>query len=115
MKRDCGWLPSSPFGWALGFSSTVLLFASVHVAGTPSSRTVRTVEPRITTVAVRPVAYPATPFVSETVCFEALQTERRHGGIMQSRELRVSHYYCERLAAKDSIEMVSAQTMPRLR
>jgi hypothetical protein len=102
-------------GWALGFSSTVLLFASVHVVGAPSSPTITTVEPKITTVAVRPVAYPASPFVSGTVCFEALQTEHGHRGTERSRELRVGHYYCGRLAAKDSIEIVSTQTTPRLR
>jgi hypothetical protein len=61
------------------------------------------------------VAYPASPFVSGTVCFEALQTEHGHRGTERSREFGVGHYYCGPLAAKDSIEIVSTQTTPRLR
>jgi hypothetical protein len=115
MKQDGRWLPRSPLGWALGFSGTVLLFASVHGGERPTPLTITTVEPKITTVTVRPVVIASSPFVSETVCLEALRTERGHMTRIAQSGSQISLYHCERMAENDTIEMVSTPTVPRFR
>jgi hypothetical protein len=92
-----------------------MLFASVHVGERPTPLKITTVEPKITTVAVRPVRHAANPFVSETVCLDALQVERGLAGMGRASESQVGLYHCERLAEDDPMEMVSSPTVPRYR
>ena len=109
MKQDESWLPRSPLGWAVGFSGTLMLFASVYAGERPVSPTLITVTPKITTVTVRTVAHSPIPFVSHTVCVDALHAERRQAtGTAQLRDLQVGLYHCERMEENASLAMVGA-------
>lgn len=115
MKQDGRWFPVSPLGWALGFSCTVMLFASAYTSDKPASLNIATVKPKITTVTVRTVTQSSSPFVSQAVCIEALRPSRSYAPRIEhsSGSTGVSPYHCQRIAENASLEMVNTPSDPR--